>query len=183
MQVTAQVSPDGSFTLPLVAPGKYLADVTGLPQGSYVKSARFNTLDGLDQGFEWGGDQKGTLEVVISTKAATLAGTVQDENGKPAPGSTVTLVPDPLRPATARLYPTVKADDQGQFQFLTVTPGTYKVYAWEEIGSTAHWDPEYIKPFAGLAESVDLGQGASATVTLKRISAARMHEELRRVGQ
>jgi len=183
MQVNAAVSADGSFTIPLVAPGRYLADVTGLAQGSYVKSARFNALDALDQGLEWGSDQKGTLEVAISAKAATLTGTVQNEEGKPAPGSTVTLVPDPLRPATARLYPTVKADEQGQFQFVSVTPGAYNVYAWEEIGSTAHWDPEYLKPFASSGERVSLDEGGSGTVTLKRIPAAWMREALRSAGQ
>jgi beta-lactamase regulating signal transducer with metallopeptidase domain/protocatechuate 3,4-dioxygenase beta subunit len=183
LHLTAPVSSDGSFTIPLVAPGKYVADVLGLPQGSYLKSARFNSMDALGQGFEWGSDQKGTLEVLIGNRAATISGTVQGDDAKPAPGSTVTLVPDPPRPPVERLYPTAKANDQGQFQFLSVTPGAYKVYAWEEIGSTAHWDPEYVKPFSSASERVELDEGGSATITLKQITAAKMHEELRRVGQ
>jgi len=183
LQLAGPVSSDGSFTIPLVAPGKYVADVLGLPQGSYLKSARFNSMDALGQGFEWGSDQKGTLEVLISAKAATISGTVQGDDGKPAPGSTVTLVPDPPRLPVERLYSTAKANDQGQFQFLSVTPGAYKVYAWEEIGSTAHWDPEYVKPFSSASERVEVSEGGSATITLKQITAAKMREELRRVGQ
>jgi protocatechuate 3,4-dioxygenase beta subunit len=182
MQLTAAISSDGSFTIPLVPPGRYLADVIGLPQGSYVKSARYNTIDALEQGLDWGNDQKGTLEVVISAKAATLSGTVQDDDGKPAPGSIVTLVPDPVRPPVARLYPTAKADDQGMFQFQSVTPGTYRVYAWQEIGSTAHWDPDFIRPFTGSSERVDLEEGGSGSVKLTWITAAKMHEALRRAG-
>jgi len=182
MQVTGMVSSDGSFTIPLVAPGMYLADVIGLPQGSYLKSARFNGINALDPGFEWGGDQKGTLEVVIGSRAATLSGTVQDDDGKPAPGATVTLVPDPPRPAVARLYPTAKTDEQGQFTLSSITPGNYRVYAWEEIGNSAHWNPDYVRPFGGSSERVELDEGATGTVTLKRISKAAMEEALRRAG-
>jgi beta-lactamase regulating signal transducer with metallopeptidase domain/protocatechuate 3,4-dioxygenase beta subunit len=182
MQVTGMVSSDGSFTIPLVAPGMYLADVIGLPQGSYLKSAHFNGINALDPGFEWGGDQKGTLEVVISSRAATLSGTVQDNDGKPAPGATVTLVPDPPRPAVARLYPTAKTDEQGQFNLSGITPGNYRVYAWEQIGASAHWNQDYVRPFGGSSERVELVEGATGTVTLKRISKAAMEEALRRAG-
>jgi hypothetical protein len=64
-----------------------------------------------------------------------------------------------------------------------VTPGKYRVYAWEEIDYSAHWDPDYVKPFASSSERVELGEGGSGTVALKRISAVAMREALRKAGQ
>jgi hypothetical protein len=107
----------------------------------------------------------------------------QDDDGKPAPGSTVTLVPVPPRFGHARLYPSATADQQGHFRFPSVTPGTYKVYAWEEIDDTGHWDPDYIRPFESQGESVELDEGGHGTAAPKRISAAAMQEALRKAGQ
>ena len=183
LQLNGPIRPDNRFTIPLVAPGRYLADVAGLPVGSYVKGVRFNGMDVRDQGLEWGSDQKGTLEVLISSKAAIISGTVQDAQGKPLPATTVTLVPDPAGPPNARLFPSIKTDEQGNFRFATVTPGRYRVYAWEEILNGAHWDPEFTKPFLASSERVDVEEGGSSNVTLKRISKQVMVETLRRAGQ
>jgi hypothetical protein len=179
----AMVKPDGSFAIPVLAPGRYVADVTGLPAGSYLKSIRVGGVDVLNSALDWNGGDNRTLEAVISAKAAVLQGVAQDEDGKPAPGSTVTLVPVPPSFGHSRLYPSATADQQGHFQFPSVCPGTYKVFAWEEIGDTAHWDPEYIKPFESQGESVQLDEGGHATVKPTKISAPAMQEALRKAGQ
>jgi hypothetical protein len=135
----------------------------------------------LNETLYWSGDPGRTLEAVVSPKAGTLDGTVRDEGGNPVAG-TVTLVPEPARPGHGRLYPTATADRQGRFRFPSVTPGTYKVYAWEEIDATAHWDPNYVRPFGGLGESADVGEGGHASVSLKLIPAAAMRAALRKAG-
>jgi hypothetical protein len=140
-------------------------------------------VDVLNSALDWNGGDNRTLEAVISAKAAVLQGVAQDEDGKPAPGSTVTLVPVPPSFGHSRLYPSATADQQGHFQFPSVCPGTYKVFAWEEIGDTAHWDPEYIKPFESQGESVQLDEGGHATVKPTKISAPAMQEALRKAGQ
>jgi protocatechuate 3,4-dioxygenase beta subunit len=183
IRAAGMVKPDGSFTIPLLAPGKYVADVTGLPPGSYVKSLRVGGVDALNSTLDWGGSDNRTLEAVISAKAAVLEGVVQDDDGKPAPDSIVTLVPVPARFGHARLYPSVKADRQGHFRFPSLAPGAYKVYAWEEIDDTAHWDPDYIRPFEGQGERVELDEGGHGTSKPTRISAAAMQDALRKVGQ
>lgn len=175
------VNPDGSFTIPLVAAGLYTAEVSGLPTGSYLKSVRLNGRDSLDEGIDWKGAASGPLEVTVSPKAAVLDGTLVDDDGKPAAG-TVTLVPVPQRTGQARLYPTAMADAQGRFRFPAITPGKYKVYAWEEIENTAHWDPDFIRPFGSRGEPIEVGESGRATVSLKRISAAALRDALRKAG-
>ncbi len=178
---TAQVKPDGTFSIPSVAAGTYILNVTGLPSGCYMKSARFGPRDLLDQPLDWGGQDNAPIEIAISQKAPVLDGSLADPNGKPVSG-TVTLVPEPQRPGFGWLYPTAKADRQGNFRFRTVAPGVYKVYAWESILDTAHWSPEFIRPFAGQGERIDLKEGDRQTLVMKRISAESMADALRRAG-
>jgi hypothetical protein len=168
---TAAVKPDGSFAIPLLAAGTYSAEVSGLPPGSYVKSVKLNGKESREQGMDWAGPGSGPLEVLISRKAAVLGGAVKDEDGNPVSG-TVTLVPVPPRPGHPSLYPTATADEHGVFRFAALTPGTYQVYAWEEIEPTAHWDPRFMDRFATRAETVEVGESGHATVSLKRITAA-----------
>lgn len=177
---SAAVNSDGSFRIPLLAAGRYAVEMSGLPAGSYVKSVQLTGNGSADLGLDWRGASSGTLEVTISPKAAALDGTVHDDDDNPVAG-TVTLVPVPPRPGHASLYPTATADAQGHFSFPSITPGQYKVYAFEEIEPTAHWDPELIKQFESRGESIDVGEGGHATVSLKRSTAAEMRDALRSV--
>lgn len=175
------VKPDGSFTLPSLPVGTYFVDVTGLAQDSYVKNARFKSRDVLTEPLDWGGDN-GQLEITISRKAPVFDGSVVDADGKPVPG-TVTLVPDPQRPGHSLLYPTAQTDEQGQFRFQSVAPGSYKVYAWEKIPEGAHVVPDFIEPFSGVAERIEMQEGGHQTLVLKRISVESLEATLRGAGK
>jgi hypothetical protein len=179
--VNGTVNADGSFTIPMAAPGLYSVELTGLPAGSYLKTMALSRTGSPDQLIDWRGADGGALELGVSRKAATLVGNLVDDDGKPVEG-TVTLVPVPARPGIRRLYPTAKADAQGAFQFPSVTPGSYKVYAWEDIESSAHWDVDFIRPFESLGESIQVDEGGSASVSLKRISSAAMLDTLTKAG-
>ena len=60
--------------------------------------------------------------------------------------------------------------------------GSYKVYAWEDIESSAHWDVDFIRPFESRGEPIQVDQGGNATVPLKRISSAEMTDTLIKEG-
>ena len=142
-----------------------------------ARVVRMNGEPTSGYGWSFGAD----IQKDVSPKAASLDGTVVDEDGNPVSG-TVTLVPEPARPGHGRLYPSATADQQGRFSFPSVTPGKYKVYAWEDIDATAHWDPNYIRPFESRGESVEVTEGGHASVSLKRIPAAVMRMALRKAG-
>jgi hypothetical protein len=44
-------------------------------------------------------------------------------------------------------YHRASADDAGHFEFTGVTPGRYKLYAFEEMDPLAYEDPGFLKPF------------------------------------
>ncbi|MBZ5586190.1 MAG: carboxypeptidase-like regulatory domain-containing protein, partial [Acidobacteriia bacterium] len=177
---SATVIGDGSFTVAALPPGVYTAWLD-LPEGSYLKSVQLNGRDLSDHKIDWRGAEAGLLELIVSRKSAVLEGTLLDDDGKPVSG-TVTLVPDPPRPGNSHWYPTARADAAGAFRFPTLTPGSYRLYGWEEIEDTAHWDPDFVQPFESRGQSIELQEGGRATVTVKRIPAAVMRDALRKAG-
>jgi hypothetical protein len=56
-------------------------------------------------------------------------------------------------------YKRTSADDAGHFEFKGVTPGRYKLYAFEELDPSAYEDPNFLKPFETLSESFDVAEG------------------------
>ena len=182
VNLTAPINPDGTFTIRTVAQGSYFVNVTGLAPGTYVRSARFNGHDILAETLDWGGPVNGGIEMTISQKAPALAGSVVDADGNPV-AATVTLVADPQRPGHLLLYPTANADQNGNFRFQSAAPGSYRVLAWETIPGGAHAVPDFINPFIGVAERIELKEGDQKTMVLKRISLASADDTLRRAGQ
>ena len=55
----------------------------------------------------------------------------------------MTLVPDPPQPEQTHLYRQMSADQNRQFTFKNLLPGTYRVYAWETLDNGAHFDPRF----------------------------------------
>jgi hypothetical protein len=165
----ARPAGDGSFTLS-ATPGRYRVEIQGLPAGAYLKSATFgdgdkDVLGGLDIG-PAAADSK--LAIVVSYAAASVAGTVRDEDGKPAAG-TVTLIPDPPRPDRPSLYQVAETGDDGRFQIQGIRPGKYRLYAWEELEPGSHMDPMVTAPFQAYSVALEAAENDKKEVTLRRI--------------
>jgi hypothetical protein len=66
---------------------------------------------------------------------------LSDDDGKPFPNSPVTLIP-----ADGKSRPVKQSvDDDGNFKIAGLRPGTYKLFAWEEVDDGAWQDPEFRK--------------------------------------
>jgi len=64
-------------------------------------------------------------------------------------------------------------DSAGHFKMNGIAPGGYRLYAWEEVDTNAlQWDPEFIKPFEGKGQDVQVSEGDKGTVSLKVIGKA-----------
>ncbi len=159
----------GAFTIAAVPPDKYFLNVNGLPEGAYVKSVRLGNQEVIDQGIDLTGARgSATFDVILSAKGATVEGVVT-AGDKPAPGSTVAILADPLRPGQPYLNKFTTADQDGNFSFRGVAPGSYKVYAWEEPLPELMQDPSLAQPFEAKAVKVTPGEGASERVELKAL--------------
>ena len=75
----------------------------------------------------------------------TVRGTVQDPNGNLVKGATVTIT-DPSKNFTR----TQQTNEDGQYVFTAVPPGTYNLVAWNE-GTSSEPKPVTV-PDGGIAE-------------------------------
>src|SRR5207302_2560 len=91
------VKQDGSFMMENVGPDKYKIMVSGLPQGTWLKSIRTDDQDVLENGIDLTAGAPASVQITLGTGAGQVSGTVQDSKQHPAAGSFVTLFPDPMK--------------------------------------------------------------------------------------
>jgi hypothetical protein len=169
----AQFNTDGSFQLKGVAPSKYFIQVNGLPQGTYIKSMRFGGQDVTRAPLDLTAGGGGSLEIVLSAKAADVTGAVLSEKGDPVQGVPVTLWPKiPDRGSATNGIKTANTDQNGSFKISGLAPGDYYAAAWDDI------------PEAGLAQNPDfLSQFANDDTALKMAESAHQNASVKLIAQ
>ena len=95
-----QTKDDGTFELHGIASGKYAAGLYDLPDGVYVKSIRLGGQDVTRAKLDLTSGVSGTLDILLSPRAAEVLGTVKNNEGEAVSGVLVTLWPKGLRPET-----------------------------------------------------------------------------------
>jgi Carboxypeptidase regulatory-like domain len=164
------VNTDGTFTLMNVFPGEYRVMVTPMPPDYYIKEARNEQSDVLNQPWVIGNAIRGSLEVVLSSGAGQIEGTVIDAKSQPVGSLQAVLIPDQDRSRT-ELIKTSVTDQNGKFTFRGVAPGDYKIFAWEGIESNAFFDPEVLRQYEQQGKAVRVAEGAKLTAEVKMIPA------------
>ena len=164
---SAPVADNGSFVLTNVPPLEYRVRLGDLPQGAYLMAARMGAGDALDQPFVAAGDP---LQLRISFNAGQVQGSVVDSSGNPVSGVLAALVPDGNRRQRPDLFFSAPTDEMGHVNFSGVAPGSYKLFAWEDIPEGAAQDPDFIRRFDDRGKSVEVDAGRSASVEVSLIS-------------
>ena len=72
------------------------------------------------------------------------------------------------------LYKTANSGADGTFTLQGVPPGSYKVFAWEQVEANAWMDPDFRRPFDALSATAKLENGLSPNVTLRVIGREQM---------
>jgi hypothetical protein len=86
---------------------------------------------------------------------------------KPAAGSFVAMLADPIRPGQPYLNKSATTDQDGHFTLTGVAPGAYRLYAWEESQSEVLREPGLAKPFEQKSVSVKVEESGSQQVELQ----------------
>ena len=165
----AQVGVDGAFTIPQVAPGVYdvLIGTTGEADDAYIHSIRIGDVDALQEGVRAGDGPLAALNIVLMANGAAAECTVKDENGDPAPGASVLIVPDAPRRQQAALFGECRTKADGTCRILGITPGEYHAFAFPNGTEIDRRDPDAWKPFEKSSEAVKFAEGEHKSVGLK----------------
>jgi hypothetical protein len=166
------ITADGVFSLDNVSPGDYFTTVQPLPAGYYVKAARLDQVDALEQPLRISGPVSGTLDVVLSRAAGRIDGTVVDDRGQGVPGVEAVLVPAPRMRWRLDLFRTATTDSTGRFSLAGIPPGDYSLFSWEALESFAYFDDDVLSRSGGAGTSVRIAESATATAQITIIPAA-----------
>ena len=157
----------GKFVFPRpVSPGHYaIVHIRSIPEGCFVREVRFGGKEISWDDFEVSGPSQ--LEIILSSTAGKIAGSVLDADGKLVPGSSVTLIS-----ADGKSRPVKQpVEDDGNFQITGVRPGTYKLFAWEEVDDDLWQDAEWRKNYESRGTEVTVGPGETQNAQLRVIAA------------
>ena len=169
----ARVQADGSFVFSNVGDGEYSIGVNSKCDDCFIKSATANGTDVLKsiQIAAQGGAPK--LDLVYSSNTGTATGMVTKEDGLPATGAYVVLVPDAAHSEMDEYQKNANTDQYGRFEIRGVPPGNYTVYAWEKMDEDQDYtDPDFLKQFSTQAQSIEISANQRGLVQLKLIPEA-----------
>jgi hypothetical protein len=137
----------------------------------YVKSARFDQVDILASGFSVADRAPGTLQVVVSANAGQISGNVVDKDTKPVRGIPTVLIPDRNRDRR-ELFKFAQTDQNGHFIMNGISPGDYKLFAWEDIEPFSYFDPDVLKQFEDNGKPIHVVETTKESYDIKLIPAA-----------
>jgi hypothetical protein len=164
------VAEDGSFTIRGVGASQYRVQVAGLPSNAYIQSGRIGSSDALSAPFTVD-SQQAMLQLQIGFSSGRLSGSVLDVKNLPAPGTQAVLVPDPARRGRTDAYFTATTGENGQFTFNNVPPGSYKLFAWEDIPEGAYQYPDFLRRYEENGLPVTVTPNGSVNADAKLIPA------------
>lgn len=163
----AKLERDGTFSLSGVVAGRWCLRVENV-QG-YVKSLSVSGQEVHGCVFRAFPGAGGVMRAVISTKMASVEGTVSGMTPQ-QPNSTVLILvsEDPDAEGQPR---TVQAGADGHFSMTGIAPGRYRLYAASGMeGAALQQNPRVLKALEGRAARVELEAGARSTVQAQLIS-------------
>jgi hypothetical protein len=155
--------PNGFFAFNVV-PGDYRVTGFRFKSNTYLKSIRMGSQDILNDGLHVRAPVQDTIEIVIGTKAGSLNGTALDERRQPVPNATIVLFPDAGRRRWPDTIETARTDASGRFDIHNLPPGTYSLFAWDDLEAGAWQDPAFIRAYEGRGTAVRVEEGRTQTV-------------------
>lgn len=167
--IQMRVAANGTFFLPGMSDGLYRLATFGQTADCYLKSIRYAGMEVSDDEFNVIRGTQATLEVTISAKGARVQGAVTNEDGLPAVGVWVVLVPEGTRRNEFHLFKQITTDQNGRFDVRGIAPGDYKLFSWEQVEPNAWEDPDFLKPFEAKGQSMSVQESEARQVNLVAI--------------
>lgn len=147
------------------------------PSGYVLKSVFLNGQDVTDTGIAFKpGDTIAGVQVVFTTKASSVSGSVTDgvTDGKGQPVTDYVVIIFAEDSAKwgfmSRFIAMARPDQQGAFQVKQLPPGRYLAIAVDYIEDGEQTNPETLERLRGAATGFELGEGDQRALALKVVT-------------
>jgi len=162
--LSAVAEADGTFAILNVPDFQYSVSVVQLGKDDYVSDLRQGSFSVFDVGtIVPGKSANDDFEVIVDSPGATINGTV-------AAGATVVLFPDERRQENVLLHKRTNASMEGVFSFRGVTPGRYRLFAFNDLPAGAEFNADFMNGFLGEAQEITVAPGDTTAVELRLIT-------------
>ena len=165
---SSTITTDGILKIDGLLPGDYRVTVSNMPPGYFLKSARLDQSDGIEQLLHVTASPIGQLEVVLSPDGGQIEGTILNDKQQPMNGVQAVLIPEQRR-TRFDLYSTSRSDLAGRFTMKGIPPGDYKLFAWEAIEPFVYYDSEFMRVSEGRGKLVHVSESSTQNVELRSI--------------
>jgi hypothetical protein len=175
----APVDRFGNFEWKNVNPGTYFVQVYGGDgQGFFLKSA---TLGGRNMATGFTASGPATLDLLVSYKGGMVEGVVVEKGAEkkndvdtghvndehPATNATVVAVPETKYRKLPDRFVTGSTDQHGRFTIRGVAPGSYTLYAWQDLEDGVWHDADFLKSQEANGTALKVEEGSRQQVELK----------------
>lgn len=166
----APVDRFGNFEWKTVNPGNYIVQLYGSAgQGVFLKSV---TLAGRDIATGFLASGPATLDVVVSTKGGVVEGAVVEkeravDNDHPVANATVVAVPEEKYRKLPDRFGIGSTDQHGRFTIRGMAPGSYTLYAWQDLEEGTWRDADFLKSQEANGTAAKVEEGSHQQVELK----------------
>jgi len=167
----APVDRQGNFAWKNVSAGNYIVQLFGGngQNNFFLKSV---TLGGRDISAGFTASGPATIGLVVSTKGATLEGTVTEkekdvDNDHLVANATVVAVPEEKYRKIPDHFGSGSTDQRGAFTIRGLSPGSYTLYAWQDVEESEWRDPDFLKSQEANGTAVKVSEGSDQKLELK----------------
>jgi len=162
--VTAQVDRLRNFQWTGVMPGTYVAQFScDGERDSYLKYVRIGASHN-DASFRLTGPA--SVELVVSPKSGILEGVVMDHDN-PSANANVVAVPEEKYRKITEHFGTGATDQNGHFTIRGLAPGSYTVFAWQDLDEGLFYDAAFLKSQESNGISLKIEEGSRQKIELK----------------
>jgi hypothetical protein len=156
--------PANPLALHSIPPGSYQVSTKVLSNSACLDSVLSGSVDLSRNNLTvLSGSQPAPIEIALRNDCATISGTVNSSSGQ-ASGNFILLISD-SSPASPQLFQT-RAD--GKFSLPNLTPGSYRLFALNDVSDLEYANPEALRDFTG--QEVTAGPNEKTSVQLNLIT-------------